>query len=71
VLSGLLRSQDSHGVTLRTVTEEVVIARSDIVKQEVAPVSMMPDGLMLTLQPDQVRDLIAYLMHPAQVDLPK
>jgi hypothetical protein len=28
---------------------------------------MMPEGLLLALQPDMVRDLIAYLMHPVQV----
>jgi hypothetical protein len=32
--------------------------------------SMMPEGLLLALQPDMVRDLIAYLMHPVQVPLP-
>jgi len=32
---------------------------------------MMPEGLLLAFQPDQVRDLIAYLMHPVQVPLPK
>jgi hypothetical protein len=32
---------------------------------------MMPEGLLLALPPDQVRDLIGYLVHPAQVPLPK
>ena len=27
----------------------------------------MPDGLLDNLSPDQIRDLIAYLMQPAQV----
>ena len=36
-----------------------------------APISMMPEGQLLALQPDQVRDLIAYLMHPGQVPLPR
>jgi hypothetical protein len=29
--------------------------------------SMMPEGLLLAFQPEQIRDLIAYLMHPVQV----
>jgi hypothetical protein len=33
--------------------------------------SMMPEGLLLAFPPDQVRDLIAYLMHPVQVPLPE
>jgi hypothetical protein len=32
---------------------------------------MMPEGLLLALQSDSVRDLIGYLMHPVQVPLPK
>jgi hypothetical protein len=31
---------------------------------------MMPEGLLQALTEDQVRDLIAYLMHPTQVPLP-
>jgi hypothetical protein len=30
----------------------------------------MPDGLLSALPREQVRDLIAYLMHPVQVPLP-
>ena len=57
-------------LTLRQLTEETTIEKSEIDKQEVAPVSMMPEGLLLALQPDQVRDLLAYLMPPSQVPLP-
>jgi hypothetical protein len=32
--------------------------------------SMMPEGLLLAFPPEQIRDLIAYLMHPSQVPLP-
>jgi len=28
----------------------------------------MPEGLLTAFQPDQVRNLIAYLMHPRQVE---
>jgi len=31
-------------------------------------VSLMPEGLLTAFQADQVRDLIAYLMHPTQVE---
>jgi putative heme-binding domain-containing protein len=71
VLSGLIRSVTPHGVTLRTVTEEVAVEAGQIAKHEISPASMMPDGLLPALQPDQVRDLIAYLMHPVQVELPR
>lgn len=71
VLSGVASQANERTVSLRTLTEEMKLERSEIAKQEVSPVSMMPEGLILALQPDQVRDLIAYLMHPSQVPLPK
>lgn len=71
VLSGVASQANDRTVTLRTLTEELKLERSEVAKQEVSPVSMMPEGLLLALQPDQVRDLIAYLMHPSQVPLPK
>ena len=71
VLSGMVAEANERTLTLRTPTEPLTIERSEIVKQEVSPLSMMPEGLLQVFQPDQVRDLIAYLMHPAQVPLPK
>ncbi|HYF37512.1 MAG TPA: PVC-type heme-binding CxxCH protein [Prosthecobacter sp.] len=70
ILSGVVARQDARTLTLRLLTEETTIEKAEIAKQEASPVSMMPEGLLLALQPDQVRDLIAYLMHPSQVPLP-
>jgi putative heme-binding domain-containing protein len=47
--------------------EENEMGRAEISKQEVSPVSMMPEGLLQALTAEQVRDLIAYLKHPTQV----
>ena len=71
VLSGVVAESNSRTLTLRTITETLTLERADIVKQETSPLSMMPEGLLLAFQPEQVRDLIAYLMHPVQVPLPK
>jgi putative membrane-bound dehydrogenase-like protein len=71
VLSGVVTESNARTLTLRTMTETLTLDRADIVKQETSPLSMMPEGLLLAFQPDQVRDLIAYLMHPVQVPLPK
>jgi putative membrane-bound dehydrogenase-like protein len=71
VLSGVIARQDARTLTLRLLTEETTLEKSEIAKQETSPVSMMPEGLLTALQPDQIRDLIAYLMHPSQVPLPK
>jgi putative membrane-bound dehydrogenase-like protein len=70
VLSGVVAAQNDRTLTLRLLTEETTVEKSEIAKQETSPASMMPEGLLLALQPDQVRDLIAYLMHPTQVALP-
>jgi putative heme-binding domain-containing protein len=70
VLSGVIAESNDRTLTLRTVTETLTLDRADITKQETSPMSMMPEGLLLALQPDMVRDLIAYLMHPVQVPQP-
>jgi len=71
ILGGVVAENTEHTLTLRTLTESLTLERTEIVKQESSPLSMMPEGLLQAFQPDQVRDLIAYLMHPAQVPLPK
>ena len=68
--SGIVAETNARTLTLRTLAESLTLERSEIVKQDTSPMSMMPEGLFLALQPDQVRDLIAYLMHPVQVSLP-
>ena len=71
ILSGVITEANDRTITLRTLAEPLTVDRTDITKQEVSPMSMMPEGLLLAFQPDQVRDLIAYLMHPVQVPMPK
>jgi putative membrane-bound dehydrogenase-like protein len=71
ILSGVVTESNDRTLTLRTVAEPLTVDRAEIVKQETSPMSMMPEGLLLAFQPDQIRDLIAYLMHPVQVPLPK
>ena len=70
-LSGIIAESSERTVTLRTLTETLTLERSEIVKQDTSQLSMMPEGLLLALQSDSVRDLIGYLMHPVQVPLPK
>jgi putative heme-binding domain-containing protein len=71
VLSGVIAEKNERTLSLRTLTESITLDRADITKSETSPLSMMPEGLLLAFPPDQVRDLIAYLMHPVQVPLPK
>ena len=70
VLNGLLVSQDDERVVLQTVKEKLTIPRSEVEEQTLSTLSAMPDGLVQPLKPEQIRDLIAYLMSPGQVELP-
>ncbi len=71
VLNGIIRSKNDRTITLQTAKEQVVIDRSDIETSEVSSQSLMPDGLLQPLKPDQLRDLVAYLMTRSQVALPE
>ncbi len=71
VLSGVIASETDRTLTLRQLTEEMTVEKEQIAKRETSPYSMMPEGLLLALQPDQIRDLAAYLMNPVQVPLPE
>jgi hypothetical protein len=46
----------------------VTVERKEVTAIQESALSLMPDGLLEMLTPTQVRDLIAYLMHPTQVD---
>lgn len=70
LLSGVVEEESEKTVTLRQLTEETTIEKSQVEKRDVSPVSMMPEGLLQAFHKEQVRDLIAYLKHPVQVPLP-
>lgn len=61
VVSGNINGENEYAVTLRTLIDEQVINVEDIAKRETLPQSIMPEGLLTTLKPEEVRDLIAYL----------
>lgn len=70
LLNGLILSSDNRKTVLRTATEELTIPADEIDEVQDSNLSAMPDGLLKTMSPAQVRDVIAYLMHPTQVTLP-
>ena len=70
VLSGVLGPRSGRTLNLRTMTETLTLEQGEVAESRELPVSMMPEGLLNALAPEQVRDLIAYLMHPSQVPLP-
>ena len=49
---------------------DVTVERTEVEKIEESPLSLMPEGLLDALKPEQARELIAYLVRPPQVPLP-
>jgi putative heme-binding domain-containing protein len=70
ILNGLIKRQSARTLTLQTQIEAITLDRSEIEEIRPSSSSLMPDGLLDTLSPTEVRDLLAYLTYPAQVPLP-
>ena len=58
-------AEDDRQLTLRLIGEDTRIEKADILSRDTSSASMMPEGLLQTLSPDEVRDLIAYLQTAA------
>lgn len=69
VISGLILKETDSAVTLRTINDTVVVAKTDIDERKLSELSLMPEGQLNQLTPDEQRDLIAYLGTPNQVAL--
>jgi len=70
VLNGLIAAKTERTLTLKTMTEAVIVERGEVAGLRDSTLSLMPEGLLETLPPEQALDLIAYLMHKSQVPLP-
>ena len=83
VLSGILIDNDERTLTLRTTNERMILSRDEVDENERmilsrdevdeildSQLSLMPDRQLDVMRPEQVRDLIAYLMSPSQVPMP-
>ncbi len=70
VITGIIKSQTTSGYLVQTINEQVNLPRSEVNKVDQSEISMMPEGLISTLQPQEIRDLLYYLGRPGQVPLP-
>ncbi len=70
VLNGIVSARTDRTLVLQGQGEPVTLERSEITNLETVSQSLMPEGLLENLPADGVRDLLAYLMHSAQVPLP-
>lgn len=63
VLTGIIRSRNRKSLKLQTATELLTVANSEIEEEKQSNLSIMPNGVLDTLTPDQRADLIGYLMN--------
>ena len=71
VVNGVLAEEDGTKIVLQTPEQpRVVIAKEDIDFRKISPQSMMPDGQLDAMKPQEVIDLVKYLRTTEQVELP-
>jgi putative heme-binding domain-containing protein len=70
VVNGVVSEKTERTITVATPTERLVLSTDEIDEIRPSNLSIMPEGQLDILPPDQVRNLIAYLMSPSQVALP-
>jgi putative heme-binding domain-containing protein len=71
IITGVIGERTEHTLSVQTQNERLKLERSEIDEVRLTQLSLMPDGQLTGLSDDQVRDLIAYLMSPQQVPLPR
>ncbi len=71
VLTGIIKQENDKSLVVQTQNELLTLPKGDIESRTPSAQSMMPDGQLDPLTLDEVRDLIAYLASPVQVQLPK
>ena len=69
-VAGIVTQDTDSAVTLKNLAGEVVtLQKSDVASTELSPLSMMPEGLITTLDEESVRDLFHYLAQKQQVPM--
>ncbi|MCP4785909.1 MAG: c-type cytochrome [Fuerstiella sp.] len=71
-VNGVVAEEDGNRVILKTVEQpRLVIAKSDIEERVISPKSMMPEGQLKAMRPQEMIDLMKYLRTTEQVELAK
>jgi putative heme-binding domain-containing protein len=61
-ISGMVRARNATALKLQSLTEVIALPVVEIAKEDVLPISIMPPGLLDSLNTSDARDLMAYLM---------
>jgi len=70
IISGIIREQNDSSLVIQTANERIILPREDLEAIKPSSISMMPEGQLERLTPQEVRDLFAYLASTNQVPLP-
>ena len=61
LVAGIVREQSPAALVIQTASERVTVPREDVEAIKASNTSMMPEGQLEPLTPQEVRDLFAYL----------
>jgi putative membrane-bound dehydrogenase-like protein len=61
VISGLMLGETPSAITLRTITGEIVTAKADITQRQTSEKSLMPEGLLESLNDREQIELLKFL----------
>ena len=61
VLSGIIEQETTGAITLRTITETVIVSKSDLKDRKKLAQSVMPPGLLEALPERQAIELLKFL----------
>ena len=63
VVNGVILSESVQTVVIQTDRDQISIPAASIAERRKTSQSLMPNGLLDSLSENQIRDLIAFLMH--------
>lgn len=67
-ITGIVRRETPQSLTVRTLNEELVVAKNDIDERQQTRLSIMPDGLFENLSDEEILNLVRYLSEPKPLD---
>lgn len=62
VVSGLIENETPTAVTVRTITESIIVAKSDLKDHTKAAASLMPPGMLEAMSEHKAIELLKYLL---------
>lgn len=62
VVSGVIEQETATAITARTVTDSVIISKTDLKNRQKMPVSLMPPGLLESMPERKALELLKYLL---------